>query len=168
MDTGPVLHQVSTPIAPDETGGELTVRLAELGALALIEALTLIATDAAQPKPQDDSLATYAPKIKRDDARIRWDAGCETIARTVRAFDPKPGAWTTVNDQELKLFGPRPADEWETTEVPGQVVETDPAFVVATGDGALQFLDVQPAGRHRMAAADWLRGRGAVKGDILV
>lgn len=168
MDTGPVLHQVSTPVAPDETGGELTVRLAELGTLALIEALTLIATAAARPKPQDDASATYAPKIKRDDARIRWDASCDMVARTVRAFDPKPGAWTALSDQELKLFGPRPADEWETMEVPGQVVETDPAFVVATGDGALQFLDVQPAGRHRMAAADWLRGRGAVKGDVLV
>jgi methionyl-tRNA formyltransferase len=68
----------------------------------------------------------------------------------------------------LKLFGPRPADEWETDEVPGEVVQTDPAFVVATGDGtALQFLDVQPEGRQRMAASVWLRGRGAAKGDRL-
>jgi methionyl-tRNA formyltransferase len=168
LDTGPVLHQVSTPIAPDETGGELTVRLAELGALALVEALALIATDTVEPQPQEDARATYAPKITRDAARIGWDSPSEVVARAVRAFDPRPGAWTTLGDSEIKLFGPRPADEWETNEVPGQVVETDPAFVVATGDGALQFLDVQPAGRHRMAAADWLRGRGADKGDVLV
>lgn len=168
LDTGPIIHQVSTPIAPDETGGELTVRLAELGALALVEALALIATGKATPKAQDDSKASYAPKITRDDARIRWNASADEIARIVRAFDPRPGAWTTLGNTELKLFGPRPANEWEAEEVAGQVVETDPAFVVATGQGALQFLDVQPAGRHRIAASDWLRGRGAVKGDILV
>jgi methionyl-tRNA formyltransferase len=141
MDTGPVLHTVSTPIAADETGGELTVRLAELGALALVEALALIDVEAAHPIHQDDEHASYAPKITREITRIRWD--------------------------ELKLFGPQPADEWEANEVPGQVVETDPAFVVATGEGALQFLDVQPAGAHRMAAREWLRGRGCTKGDRL-
>ncbi|MFQ6045566.1 MAG: methionyl-tRNA formyltransferase, partial [Gemmatimonadales bacterium] len=130
LDTGPIIHQVSTPIAPDETGGELTVRLAELGALALVEALALIATGKATPKAQDDSKASYAPKITRDDARIRWNASADEIARIVRAFDPRPGAWTTLGNTELKLFGPRPANEWEAEEVAGQVVETDPAFVV--------------------------------------
>lgn len=168
LDTGPIIHQTSTPIAPDETGGELTVRLAELGALALVEALALIATGRATPTAQDHSRASYAPKITREDARIRWDSSAAQVARTVRAFDPRPGAWTTLGDTELKLFGPRPADEWEVQQVPGQIVETDPAFIVATAQGALQFLDVQPTGRHRMAARDWLRGRGAAKGDILV
>lgn len=167
MDTGPILHQLTTPIAPDETGGELGVRLAELGALALVEALAMIATGTAEPVPQHGADATYAPKITREMTRIRWDRPTDEVARLVRAFDPRPGAWTTVKGRVLKLFGPRLADEWETDEVPGQVVETDPAFVVATGNGALQFLDVQPAGRHRMAASRWLRGRGVVKGDRL-
>ena len=168
MDTGPVLHRVSTPVARDETAGELTERLAELGALALVEALALVTTGAAQPEPQDDGAATYAPKITRELARIPWDRPTEVIARHVRAFDPRPGAWTTLNDAEIKLFGPRSADEWEPGTEPGRVVETDPALVVETVDGALQFLDVQPAGRHRMAAGEWLRGRGAVKGDRFV
>jgi methionyl-tRNA formyltransferase len=167
MDTGPVLHTVSTPIAADETGGELTVRLAELGALALVEALALIDVEAAHPIHQDDEHASYAPKITREITRIRWEETAAMVARQVRAFDPRPGAWTTVKGRELKLFGPQPADEWEANEVPGQVVETDPAFVVATGEGALQFLDVQPAGAHRMAAREWLRGRGCTKGDRL-
>jgi len=165
MDTGPVLHTVSTPIPPDETGGELSVRLAEIGALALIEALALLDVDAAQFAEQDHDQATYAPKITRELAHISWDQPAERVARQVRAFDPRPGAWTTLGGRELKLFGPLPADEWEVDEVPGEVVETDPAFVVATGDGALQFLDVQPAGRHRMAAKEWLRGRACKKGD---
>ena len=165
MDTGPVLHTVSTPIAPDETGGELTVRLAETGALALVEALALIEVEAGHLVHQDDEHATYAPKITRELAQIRWEEPSEMVARQTRAFDPRPGAWTSLNGREIKLFGPKPADEWETDEVPGQVVETDPALVIATGDGALQFLDVQPAGKHRMAAREWLRGRGCKKGD---
>lgn len=167
MDAGPILHQVSTPIADDETGGELTVRLAELGALALVEALSLLEADAAHPIEQDEEHATYAPKVSREMARIRWEEPASLIARQVRAFDPRPGAWTTFADAEIKLFGPRPADEWVSDEVPGQVLQTDPAFVVATGDGALQFLDVQPAGRHRMAAREWIRGRPLRTGDRL-
>lgn len=165
MDTGPVLHTVSTPIPPDETGGELTVRLAEIGALALVEALALSEVEATHLVHQDDERATYAPKITRELAQIRWEEPSEMVARQTRAFDPRPGAWTSLSGRETKLFGPKPADEWETDEVPGQVVETDPALVIATGDGALQFLDVQPAGKHRMAAREWLRGRGCKKGD---
>jgi methionyl-tRNA formyltransferase len=165
MDAGPIVHQVSTPIAADETGGELTVRLAELGALALVEGMALLETGAAEPTEQDEDLATYAPKITRDLTRLRWEDPAEEVARHARAFDPRPGAWTTLHGSEVKLFGPRPADEWEADEVPGQIVETDPALVVATGSDALQFLDVQPAGRHRMAARDWIRGRGGARGD---
>jgi len=165
MDTGPVILQVPSPIAADETGGELTARLAELGALALIEALTLIAIGAAKRTPQDDSLATYAPKLKPEDARIHWADTAERISRQVRALDPRIGARSTLGDRDVKLFGPRFADEWVQDEQPGQIVETEPAFVVATGEGALQFLDVQPAGRQRMAATAWARGKNAKKGD---
>ena len=167
MDAGSVIHQVSTPIATDETGGELTVRMAEIGALALVEGLALFAAGVAEILPQDDSMATFAPKISRELAQIQWTESCDRIARKARAFDPRPGSWTRHKGTELKLFGPRPADEFASDGDPGQVIETDPAFVVATADGALQFLDVQPAGRPRMAAADWLRGRGAVLGDRL-
>lgn len=165
MDAGPIIHQVSTPIAPDETGGELTVRLAEIGALALVEGLALFGAGATSTVQQDESLATLAPKISRDLARIRWGETSTRIARQIRAFDPRPGSWSSINGKELKLFGPRLADEFPPDGEPGQVIGTDPAFVVATGDGALQFLDVQPAGRQRMAAVDWLRGRGAIRGD---
>jgi methionyl-tRNA formyltransferase len=165
MDAGPIIHQIATPIPPDETGGELTVRLAELGALALVEGLALLDVEAAAPQHQDDDKATYAPKITRELTRIRWEEPATRIARQTRAFDPRPGAWTALRGNELKLFGPRLADEHAPDDAPGMIVEADPAFVVATGEGAIQFLDVQPAGRPRMAAKDWLRGRGAVVGD---
>jgi methionyl-tRNA formyltransferase len=165
MDAGPIIHQVSTPIAPDETGGELTVRLAEIGALALVEALALLEAGVASMVQQDESLVTFAPKISRDLAHIGWERSSNRIARQVRAFDPRPGAWSILNGSEIKLFGPRIADGFPSDGNPGEVLETDPAFIVATGDGALQFLDVQPAGRSRMAAVDWLRGRASVRGD---
>lgn len=167
MDAGPTVLQVPTPVARDETGGELTVRLAELGALALVEALALIDADAAVWHEQDHEHATFAPKISRELASIRWEEPASRIARQARAFDPRPGAWTTLRGHDVKLFGPIPGIE-PCQGAPGEIVETDPALIVATGDGAVQFLDVQPAGRPRMAAADWIRGRGAAKGDRFV
>ena len=168
MDTGPILHQIPTPIATDETAGELEVRLAELGALALIEALSLMDARALHSRTQEHELATYAPKITSEMARIRWDEPAARIARQVRAFDPRPGAWTFIEGRRVKLYGPRPAGFPPTTAAPGLIVESDPAFVVATGEGALQFLDVQPEGKTRVAAGDWVRGRAAGVGDRFV
>jgi methionyl-tRNA formyltransferase len=165
LDTGPVLLRVPTAIAADETGGELTARLAELGALALVEALSLIASGTAEPEPQDPAAATYAPKITREAARIDWMRPPEQIARLARALDPKPGAWALLDGKELKLFGPLPAAATPEGVNPGAILATEPALVVAAHGGAIQFLDVQPAGRTRMAASDWARGRGVRAGD---
>lgn len=167
MDTGPVLLRVPTPIASDETAGELSIRLAKLGALALVEALSLIASGAAEAEPQDHAQATHAPKVTHELARIPWTDPAESIAQRVRAMDPKPGAWCLLRDRELKLFGPQPCDPPTAGARPGRVVQTDPAFAVAAGRGAVQFLDVQPAGRTRMAAHAWVRGRGVAVGDLL-
>ena len=167
LDTGPVLLRVPTPIAPDETGGELLTRLAEVGALALVEALTMIASGAAAAEPQDQAQATYAAKITRELARIRWTDATDDLSRLVRALDPRPGAWCTLGGRELKLFGPQRADPPPAGTPPGRVIQTEPALVVATGDGALQFLDLQPAGRTRMGAHAWVRGRGVAMGDQL-
>jgi methionyl-tRNA formyltransferase len=164
LDCGPVLQRVTTPIADDETWGEMSARMAELGALALVEALQIIELGEARWEPQDHAKATMAPKITRDTARIDWNRQADDIARLVRAMDPYPGAWAELDGFPIKLFGPRGADVAFTAGVPGQVVETRPAFVVATGKGALQFLDVQPAGKKRMAAAEWVKGRGATVG----
>ncbi len=165
LDSGPIIHQVATPIARDETGGELTARLAELGALALVEALALIETGTATPRAQYHDQATYAHKLSSEMARIDWSLPASHIARLVRALDPRVGARSSLGGKEIKLFGPRAADDWTEGDRPGRVLETEPAFVVATGEGALQFLDVQPAGRQRMAASAWVRGKNVKQGD---
>ncbi len=161
LDSGPVLQRVPTPIAEDETFGELSVRMAELGAFALVQALELIQLGEAEFETQDHDQATMAPKITRDTAHIDWSGEADTIARLVCAMDPYPGAWTELDGTQIKFFGPKGADRPPSDAPPGEVLETRPAFVVATGRGALQFLDVQPAGKRRMAATEWLRGRGA-------
>ena len=170
LDAGPTILAAATPIADDETYGELQARLSELGALALIEALSLIAVGAATETPQDDSKATYAPKIERDrDARVDWTQEATTVARVVRAFDPKPGAFTTLRGTEVKLFGARPAYvEAAATNAPGMVLSVeDDGMLVACGAGAVRILEAQPAGKRRLAVGEWARGRGVAVGDRL-
>ncbi len=168
MDTGPILHQVATPIAADETGGELTVRLAELGAEALIEALTLMEEAGLEPKPQDHARATLAPKIRRDEERLDWGIAAEVAARKIRAFDPRPGAWTAPagGGNALKLFGGRVA-EGEAGGEPGRVLRADDLLCVACAAGAVSASEVQPAGRGRMPVRAFVNGRGIAAGDLL-
>jgi methionyl-tRNA formyltransferase len=164
LDSGPVLHRVSTPIEPDETAGSLTDRLSELGASALVEALSLLSAGVARPQPQDDSRATYAPKIDREMARLAWDRDATTLVRQVRAFDPAPGAWTVLNGCLLKLFGAR---EVPGAGAPGTVLAAGERLVVAAGRGAVAAQEVQPAGRSRLQVGAWVRGRGVSPGQQL-
>ena len=167
LDAGPILLRSRTPIARDETAGELETRLSELGALALVEALTLMSLGKLTETPQDDTKATYAPKIVREMARIDWSAPAEIVARTIRAYDPKPGAFTTHRGGEVKLFGAAAATETERgTNAPGTVVTIDPhGMLVACGTGTVLIACAQPAGRTRVDPEEWMRGRGIDVGD---
>jgi methionyl-tRNA formyltransferase len=171
LDAGPVIHQVATSVLDDETYGELQLRLSELGALALVEALTLISLGEATETPQDESRISYAPKVTRDDARIDWRLDATEVARVIRAYDPRPGAFTTRDGVDVKVFGPRIGkdvpDDSAGDRDPGRVLSAVGELVVACGKGALRITDVQPAGRSRMTAAEWSRGRGISAGDLL-
>lgn len=159
LDSGPILLQRDTPITPWETGGSLSERLAEIGAEALEEAIPLLRTGQLAAKRQDHDSATFAPKIDRSVTRIRWEETAELVARRIRAFDPEPGAWSTLQGAgDVKLFGARPVPaEGEA----GTILATSPELVVACGSGAVAAEDVQPAGKKRMTAEAWARGRGA-------
>lgn len=163
LDAGPVLHQLKTPIADDTTFGELALRLSELGAAALVEALALVSMNAVEAVPQEHSEATYAPKVTRDDARVVWDADAREASRTIRAYDPVPGAFTSHRGGELKLFGARVAGN--TGGQPGVVVELAETMLVACASGGVRIMEVQPAGRRRVGVAEWARGRGVAVGD---
>ena len=167
LDAGPMLHQLTTPIAEDETGGELTLRLSELGALAIVEALALIEANAARERAQDEAAATYAGKIDRDATRIDWSRPASEVARRIRAFDPKPGSWTTHHGADLKLYGGRHMKALHQAE-PGEVTLIDPnGMAVACGDGAVQITAIQPAGKRRLTPQDFANGRGIAVGERL-
>jgi len=162
LDSGPVLHRVSTPIADGETAGTLTTRLAALGATALVEALSQLSAHAERADPQDPAAATYAPKVSRETARLDWTRDAASIERQIRAFDPSPGAWTSLHGAPVKLFGGMPAVGGGE---PGAVLAASDRLVVAGGTGAIAVSEVQPAGRNRLSVEDWVRGRGIAAGS---
>jgi methionyl-tRNA formyltransferase len=171
LDAGPILHQVEEPIAVEETATDLTTRLSELGAEALIEALALIEMDAVEEVEQNEALATYAPKLTRENTHIDWSRDAHAVARHIRSLDESPGAWTTWNGEQLKLYRPISTNSYQHTAEPGTVLESSndagDGFLVACGTGAVRIRDVKPAGKRRMSSADWTRGRGAAVGDVL-
>jgi methionyl-tRNA formyltransferase len=167
LDAGASILQVRTLIPDDETYGELQLRLSEMGALALIEALALIGLVQSTETPQDDSQATYASKIDRDSTKIDWTKEAASIARLIRAYDPKPGALTHAPSGDVKLFGAR-AVAASSAGVPGEVLSigTD-GMTVACGSGTVQIASVHPAGKKRIAPGEWERGRGIKLGERL-
>jgi len=164
LDAGPVVVALSTTIAPEETAGELWLRLSELGAAAMVEALILLDVGQAVETPQDAALATYARKIERDDARIDWTQSAPAVQCAVRAYDPRPGAWTTLAGAEVRCFGARVVSGG--SGAPGAVLEaSDDGVLVACGSGAVRLAEFHPAGRRRVGAGEWVRGRGVSVGQ---
>jgi methionyl-tRNA formyltransferase len=163
LDAGPVILRSETPIADDETYGELQVRLSELGALALVEALALIEIGEAHETPQDDTVATYASKVDRAATRIDWTSNARDVANAIRAYDPKPAAYASFKGADIKVFGAKVNED--LAGAPGEVLSSTPSVIVACGLGAVEISDVQPAGKKRMSAEEWHRGRGVVLGD---
>jgi len=163
LDAGPVLLQASMPIYDDEAYGELQNRLSELGALTLIEALTLLSLGKATETIQDESRATYAPKVTRESSRINWRDTALEISRLIRASDPKPGAFTKTPRGDVKLFEPKVMDGIKGE--PGEVLKTTGELVIACGVDGLRINEVQPSGKTRMSAHEWARGRGTSVGD---
>jgi len=159
MDSGPILHKIPHRIEPDLTGGELSAHLAEVGAQALVETLAMMeqSDPPPQPVPQNEELATFAPKLTRETARIDWTKDARTIGCLIRGLDPRPGAWTELSGAELKLFNPK-ANELSSPGTPGEVLSADSSLVIATGRGTVEIFEVQPAGKARMTTDDWLRG----------
>ena len=169
MDSGPILHQIPHRIGAEVTGGELSAHLAEMGAQALVETLTMLeqSDPPPQPVPQNEDRATYAPKLTREIARIDWTKDARAIACLIRGLDPRPGAWTEQNGVEIKLFNPKviePPPPFKGTGAPGEVLSADGSLVIATGPlkdaavGTVEVFEVQPAGKARMTTGDWLHG----------
>jgi methionyl-tRNA formyltransferase len=166
LDAGPIVLQRATPIPADATYGELVIDLAEVGAQALIEALAMIEVGAATEQVQDDARATYAPKVTREMTRIDWSLNAELIARTIRAYDPKPGAWTKHTRGEMRLWGARAVPGRDGP--PGEILEIGTTgMVVGAGADSVLVVVAQPAGKRRMAPHELQAGRQIAVGDVL-
>jgi methionyl-tRNA formyltransferase len=158
LDTGDILLQRSVEILPNDTGGSLLDRLAQIAPEALLESLRLLSAGNAPRIPQDNARATYALKLKREHGLIDWSESAEAIERKIRAYNPWPGAFMKVDRQNLKVFS---ASVVDLNGQPGEVLRSDEDLVVATGKDALSLAEVQLEGKRRMSAAEFLRGHRA-------
>lgn len=168
LDTGPVLLQREVAIDGEDTTESLEPRLAELGAELLMETLAQWERGVLVPAPQDDALASLAPRIKKEDARVAWSASAQDIACRVRAFRPWPVAFTELAGGELKIWRARAAALGHRSS-PGTLLDvTAEGLLVACGDAtSLLVTEVQAPGRGRLPAADFARGQRLAPGRSL-
>ncbi len=159
LDTGPMLLKSSTPIVC-KTTGELHDELAQMGARLMVEALAQL--EELEPEEQDDTLATYAPKIDKAEAHIDFAQPAEDIERNVRAFAPFPGAWFELNDVRVKLLR---AEIINASGEPGTLIDDE--MTIACGEKALRPVTLQKAGKPTMSREQFLRGNPVCEGTQL-
>ena len=160
LDTGAILSLHPLVIDADDTAGSLHDKLAVLGAEAIVDLLPVLAE--VKPSPQDDSLACYAAKIAKEEARIDWRLPAAMLDRSIRAFNPFPGASAQLDGEPLKIWRARTV---AGSGAPGEILAVSPETVtVACGNGALALLEVQKAGGKRLPVAAFLAGHALTAG----
>lgn len=169
LDTGDILLQSETAIGSDENAVELMDRLSHLGAELLIE--TLDGIDSIVPSPQDDSMATYAPLLHKEDGRIDWTMPAAKIVDRIRGFQPFPTSFTTFRNQRLTVWEARASNAAPPLAVSaaGTICEAaGEALKVVCGEGSIiEITELQPEGKRRMTAADFMNGSRPAVGEIL-
>jgi methionyl-tRNA formyltransferase len=160
LDTGDILLQRKIGILPTDTGGSLHDRLAQIAPEALLESLRLLALGKVPRVPQNNALATYAPKLSRENGRIDWTERARVIERKIRAFNPWPGAFTSVaaksgKPRNLKIFS---ASIVDLSGTPGEILRSEKELIIAAGERALALSDVQLEGKQRMGGGEFARG----------
>jgi len=165
LDTGDILLAHKLGIGADETTGQLHDRLAALAAPCLLEALDLLDAGNASRFPQDNAIATYAPKLKKTDGLLDWHESAAALATRIRAMSPWPGAYTRLNGQTLKIH----AAKIDSASGPvGAILASEPGVLrVACGAGSLILESLQLEGRKRLPVAEFLRGHPLTPGSTL-
>ncbi|MGK3131517.1 methionyl-tRNA formyltransferase [Pantoea sp. C8B4] len=158
LDTGDMLHKLSCPITPEDTSASLYDKLAELGPQGMLDTLDLLASGKAQPEVQDEALVSYAEKLSKEEARLDWSLSAVQLERCIRAFNPWPVSFFLIEDQPVKV--------WQASVLPhqnkqpGEIIHADKNGIqIATADGVLNLLSLQPAGKKAMSAQDLLNSR---------
>jgi methionyl-tRNA formyltransferase len=174
LDAGPCLGQQRVPIDPEEDAGQLESRLAVLGAALVFEVVSQLAAGRARPIEQDKTNASKAPRLAKEEGAIDWSGAALAIKNQVRALRPWPRAYTfwhrqggdamRLNIDRVALASP-PNGESALAAEPGAILEAGPRLLVAADDGAIEVLELQPAGKRGMSAAEFLRGNRVGVGD---
>ena len=166
VDTGDILMQSETPLSPRETAQSLYDRLSVMGGSMILEALDAIENGTAVRTKQDESLASHTRMLKKDMGRIDWNAGAYEIDRLIRGVYPWPGAFTTLDGRQLKIWAAEVAEGMQTTFGPGRVQEVrKDALLIGTGDGVLAVHELQLEGKKRLPAGSFLLGSNLKPGD---
>lgn len=167
LDAGDMLLSERVDITPDDTAGTLTAKYATVGGELLCRTIADIEAGRAKPVPQNHSEATFAPPIDKAEAEIDWSESAESIRNKIRGFNPSPVAFTMLEGQPLKIYGAGLSVS-TLNGAPGTVTAvTKTGVEVATGSGPVILTDVQAAGKKRMSAADWARGKRLEAGTVL-
>ncbi len=166
VDTGNIILQERISVGPNETAGELHDRLAELGAQTVVDTVRLIERGQAKAMQQDDTSATPAPKISKDDCRIVWSMPNVEIHNQIRALSPYPGAWTRHAGSRLKIFRTLPTESDGGAE-PGTIIEVSGRLEIACGSGGIRVVELQREGKSRVSAVDFVNGYAVHVGDQL-
>jgi len=168
LDAGDIILQEEVEIGPEETAGELHDRLADIGSRLLVKTLILLAQGRVEPQKQDESMVSYAPLLTPKDEIINWNRGAFEIVNHIRGMNPWPGVYTKLNGRILKIWRAKVYDEESVLDVPGKVVDfVEEGFVVQTGRGQVVVVEVQPEGKSKMSASNFIIGRNIEKGQIL-
>lgn len=168
MDTGAILLQERVSIKPDETAGELSARLAEIGGRLLVETIHRLKDGTVIPRPQDHTQATMAPLLTKENGLIDWKLDAVGIANRVRGMSPWPGAYTYAGQERWTIWHASATDRPAGMAVPGTIIEvTRDALLVATGGGLLAITELQPANSRRMTVAQYLAGHPLSPGLVL-
>jgi methionyl-tRNA formyltransferase len=164
MDTGPMLLQERLAILPDDTAGTLASRLAELGGRLLVETIAQLKAGTVAPRKQDETQATMAPLLKKEDGVIDWTMSAESLANRIRGLSPWPGAYTFLGGERWNIWKAA-ANATVSTDKPGTLVAvTKQSLQVATGQGLLDILEIQAANSKRMPVAQFLAGHRVTAG----
>jgi len=164
VDTGSIILQKEIPIGSEETYGELSERLAALGAEMLVETIESIGAGTFRTAFQDDGQASPAPKISKEECRIDWSKSAAEIVNTIRALSPVPGAYTFFRNRRFEIFRARaskaglPGTGASKPGNPGAVIARTKSLIVAAGGASLEILKLKPEGKKLMTGADFING----------
>jgi methionyl-tRNA formyltransferase len=167
LDTGPILTQRALPLAPEETGATLHDKLAVLGGDLLLDTLPGYLDGTLTPQPQDDALATFAPRIRKEEGHIDWSLPAQALDRTVRAFTPWPGTFSFWDGKLLRIVAGSPARGASAHFTPGTVISTNGAPAIVTGDGLYVPTRLQLEGRTVATATEFVNGYPQFVGAVL-